>query len=79
MNPSNKIDYVEIPSRDIKKSKDFFQKLFGWKFTDFGENYTSFEDGRLRGGFYPSKQVASTEKGSVLVVFDSPTLEALEK
>lgn len=25
--------------------------MFGWKFTDFGTGYTSFEDGRIAGGF----------------------------
>ncbi len=79
MYEANKIDYVEIQTKDLKKSKEFFQKLFGWKFSDYGSEYSSFDDGRLRGGFYPSKTVASAEKGSVLVVFYTPALESLEK
>ncbi len=33
------ISHVEIPSIDINKSKDFFNKLFGWEFKPFGNGY----------------------------------------
>ena len=79
MDASNKIDYIEIQTKDLKASKAFFEKLFGWEFTDFGPEYSSFDDGRMRGGFYPSKSVASAASGSTLVVFYTPTLEKLEK
>jgi len=79
MDASNKIDYIEIQTKDLKASKTFFEKLFGWEFTDFGSEYSAFDDGRMRGGFYPSQSVASTTTGSALVVFYTLTLEALEK
>jgi predicted enzyme related to lactoylglutathione lyase len=45
------MDYIEFPATDIAKTKLFYGEVFGWKFTDYGPDYTSFEDGRLSGGF----------------------------
>ncbi len=33
------ISHVEIPSLELNKSKDFFNKLFGWEFKPFGNGY----------------------------------------
>jgi uncharacterized protein len=60
-----RIDYIEIASTSLVDTKRFYAEVFGWKFTDYGPEYTSFEDGRLTGGFYKSDSVSS---GSVLVV-----------
>jgi predicted enzyme related to lactoylglutathione lyase len=46
-----RIDYIEFGTRDIGATKRFYGDVFGWKFTDYGPEYTSFEDGRLAGGF----------------------------
>ncbi len=78
MDPTAKIDYIEIPARDIAASKRFFTELFGWTFTDYGDGYTSFDDGRLTGGFYAAERAASVESGSVLVVFYVGDLEESE-
>lgn len=43
------IDYVEWQSRDLSRSKAFFQNAFGWTFTDYGPGYAAFEQG-LDGG-----------------------------
>jgi len=73
----NAIDYVEIPSRDLQKTRVFFESLFAWKFTDYGPEYTAFEDGRLSGGFFKSSAIAQTANGSALIVFYSPQLESI--
>ena len=72
----NKIDYIEIPARDVAASKKFFADLFGWEFTDYGPDYTSFSDGRMFGGFSKADTVASEAGGSVLIVFYRHDLEA---
>ncbi|HET9387991.1 MAG TPA: VOC family protein, partial [Gemmatimonadales bacterium] len=64
-NHDRRIDYIEMAATDIAATKQFYGELFGWKFTDYGPESTSFEDGRLAGGFY--KAPAATP-GSVLVV-----------
>ena len=51
---ANKIDYIEFQAADIAATKKFFEQLFSWKFTDYGPDYTSFEDGRIAGGFAKS-------------------------
>jgi hypothetical protein len=46
-----RMDYIEFPATDIAKTKAFYEQVFGWNFTDYGPDYTSFVDGRLAGGF----------------------------
>jgi predicted enzyme related to lactoylglutathione lyase len=46
-----RIDYIEFPALDAGRSKEFYSTVFGWKFEDYGPDYTSFHDGRLAGGF----------------------------
>ena len=75
-----RIDYVELPSITAHElTRAFYAKAFGWEFTDYGPEYTSFDDGRLSGGFFQSSTVAQTANGSALVVFFSPTLEAIRE
>lgn len=79
MPEENKVDYLEIPAKDLPASKAFFNSMFGWEFTDYGDDYCSFQDGRINGGFYKSDQSVSYENGSVLVVFFANDLEASQQ
>ena len=45
------INYIEFPATDIEATKRFYGDVFGWKFQDYGPDYTSFHDGHLAGGF----------------------------
>ena len=78
MNMHEKISYVEFPSRDIAKTKAFFSTVFGWSFSDYGPDYVSFSNQGLNGGFYKSDMVASTRRGSALLVFFTKTLETTQ-
>ena len=71
-----KLNYVEFPSRDLALTKTFFNRLFGWQFEDFGEDYCAFSDQGLDGGFYRSSLYAATASGSALLVFYSRDLES---
>jgi predicted enzyme related to lactoylglutathione lyase len=62
-----RVDYIEFPVADIAKTKSFYGEVFGWKFTDYGPDYTSFEDGRLAGGFSKERQV--TQGGPLIVTY----------
>ena len=53
-----RIDYLELPAIDIPGTKAFYSAVFGWNFTDHGPAYTSFDDGRLSGGFTRDRAVA---------------------
>ena len=76
MNQHEKINYVEFPAKDLAGTKTFFQSVFGWSFTDYGPEYTAFENQGLDGGFFQSDLASSTEKGAGLIVFYSNQLEA---
>ena len=75
MNRHEKINYLEIPARDIEATKAFFTAAFGWTFTDYGPEYTAFSDQGIDGGFYKSELTVSTDNGSALIVFYSKELE----
>jgi uncharacterized protein len=79
MDATNKIDYIEFPSADIQATRTFFEKLLGWKFEDYGPDYTSFQDGRIAGGFWHSAKCAGVAEGGVLVVLYHPRLEEIQK
>ena len=76
MNLHEKINYVELPAKDLAGTKAFFESVFGWSFTDYGPEYTAFENQGLDGGFFQSDLASSTEKGAALIVFYSNQLEA---
>lgn len=75
MSQHEKIDYVELPARDMEKAKAFFSEVFNWEFEDYGPEYTAFSNQGLDGGFFKSDQHVSTENGSALIVFFSENLE----
>ena len=70
-NRDRTIDYVEFGATDIAATKRFYGACFGWKFTDYGPEYTAFEDGRLSGGFTTDAQPG----GRPLVVLYANDLE----
>ncbi|MET4695190.1 VOC family protein [Endozoicomonas lisbonensis] len=74
-----KLDYVEFPSSNLSKTKDFFTSAFGWAFEDFGQEYIAFMNQGLNGGFYKSELKASTENGSALLIFYSDNLEKTQE
>ena len=75
MKNHNKINYVEFHSHDISASKAFFQKAFGWSFTDYGAEYSDFSGEGLDGGFFPSDKVLTASNGAPLIIFYSEALE----
>lgn len=75
MQLDGKINYLEMPARDLAQTKRFFSTVFGWEFVDYGPEYIGIGNAGLDGGFYQSDKVASTATGSVLVVLYSSELE----
>jgi uncharacterized protein len=76
MNQHEKMNYVEFPAKDLAATKAFFKSVFSWSFTDYGPEYTAFENQGLDGGFFQSDLASSTENGAALIVFYSDQLEA---
>lgn len=70
-----RVDYIEFLTTDIEETKRFYLKVFGWEFTDYGPEYTSFTDGRLSGGFSVAAEV---QRGGPLVVLYATDLTTIE-
>ena len=75
-NQDKRIDYVEFCATDLQAVKDFYGGVFGWEFQDWGDEYTSFKDGGLRGGF---QKTASVHAGGPLIVLYAIDLEAVKE
>lgn len=74
MKPNDlRIDYIEFPATNLPAVRAFYEKVFGWEFTDYGPDYTSFVDGRLGGGFYNAPAAGT----GTLVVIYAANLEAM--
>jgi predicted enzyme related to lactoylglutathione lyase len=69
-----RVDYLEFSTTNIEETKRFYSEVFGWEFTDYGPEYTSFTDGRLAGGF---TTMAAVSKGGPLVVLYATDLEGI--
>lgn len=74
MREDGKIDYVELPGGGLAAVKGFYEKAFGWRFTDYGPTYAAFEEG-MDGGF----QADAAEAGAApLVILYAHDLEAMQ-
>jgi predicted enzyme related to lactoylglutathione lyase len=69
----NAINYIEFPCKNPEAIKSFYSKVFGWNFQDWGEDYISFSDGSLEGGFTTAESV---HPGGARVILYSHDLEA---
>jgi len=76
MPSDQKVDYLELPAKEFDVTQAFYEKVFGWSFTDYGPEYRAFTDGKIDGGFYKSDLHSSTQNGSVLVILYALNLEA---
>jgi predicted enzyme related to lactoylglutathione lyase len=65
-----RIDYIEFATRDVAAARNFYSAAFGWTFTDYGPDYTSFVDGRIAGGFFASPD-APAKTNPMVVIFAS--------
>jgi len=64
---NNHISYIELAANDLEKTKTFYNSLFGWKFTDYGTDYTSFNESGLYGGFKISDE--KVVNGALVVLY----------
>ena len=70
------IDYIEFTAPDLAAVKKFYGQVFDWKFQDWGDEYVSFSDGRVDGGF--SRSDAKTGQGALVIRY-STNLEAVQE
>ena len=66
------IQYIEFLTKDIVQAKGFYNKCFGWEFTEYGEAYFAFTGDYVDGGFTHGEPV----NGTILVVLYTRDIEA---
>ena len=72
-----KLNYVELPVKQIAGARDFYGKAFGWTFNDYGPDYAAMEGGEVAVGLNGSDDHAIAQ---VLALIEVEDLEAaLEK
>ncbi|WP_144208959.1 VOC family protein [Shewanella donghaensis] len=79
MSQHHKVNYLEIPVKDLTMTKAFFTDAFGWHFKDYGPEYSCFLDVGIDGGFYLAEQSFNVSRGSPLIVLYSQCLETSER
>jgi len=63
--PNPLISHVEVPSTNLERSSEFFNKVFGWEFKPFGNGYLLFND--HHGIMVGLRKVESVAKGDTTV------------
>jgi len=68
-----KINYVELPVKDVAGTQDFYGNAFGWSFTGYGPDYAAMEGGEVALGLNGTDDQAIA---AVLVLVEVEDLEA---
>lgn len=76
MNKHHTINYIELPAGNLELVKKFYSSAFGWKFTDYGPEYTAFNDGNLDGGF--TAGAVATSSGPLVILYSEDLETSLE-
>ena len=78
---NGKICYLEIPTTDIARSADIYQRVFGWNVRQRGNGSTAFDDavGEVSGSWVLGRPPSSQAGILVYIMVDSvaATLEAV--
>lgn len=77
MQTNNFIDYLELKGHDLDAIKHFYTNVFGWAFTDYGPDYTSFENSGIAGGFEKSED--PIVNGALIVLYHEDLEATLKK
>ena len=74
------ISYIEFTATDVPRVKEFYSRVFGWTFEDWGPDYTCFnaQSAGMNGGFSKAKAGASASAAGPLIVLYSADLKATE-
>lgn len=70
------IDYLEFPSTNGRRSRDFFEEAFGWRFTEYGPHYNAIDDAGIAAGIQSAPAEATAMP---LAVIRTDDLEKAEQ
>jgi predicted enzyme related to lactoylglutathione lyase len=74
MREDGRIDYIEFPGADLPTTKGFYERAFGWTFTDYGPAYAAFDNGGVDGGINAD---SADRCAAPLVILFAADLEAM--
>jgi predicted enzyme related to lactoylglutathione lyase len=79
---NGKICYLELPTTDIARSSEFYNKVFGWKMRTRGDGAVAFDDsvGEVSGSFIVGRPASSGAPGLLIYIMVdslSTTLDAI--
>jgi len=69
---NGKICYLEMPAVDIRRSADFYAKVFGWEIRKRGDGSTAFDDttGQVSGTWVVGRPPSATPGLLVYIMVD---------
>jgi uncharacterized protein len=70
---NGKICYIEMPAKDIARSSNFYQQVFGWNVRKRGDGTTAFDDttGQVSGAWVLGRPPATSPGLLFYVMVDS--------
>jgi len=70
---NGKICYIEIPAFDIRRSAEFYEKVFGWRIRQRGDGSIAFDDttGQVSGTWVLGRPPASSPGFMIYIMVDS--------
>jgi uncharacterized protein len=70
---NGKICYIEIPASDVRRSAEFYERVFGWTIRQRGDGATAFDDatGEVSGTWVTGRSPATSPGLLLYVMVDS--------
>jgi predicted enzyme related to lactoylglutathione lyase len=65
-----RINFVELPARNLAETKSFYSRVFGWSLTDFGPSYSCTLTGDVDIGLQGDRAEATAQPLAVIAVDD---------
>jgi hypothetical protein len=74
-----RLNYVELPVREIGAAREFYEQVFGWELTEFGPTYAATVTGDTDVGLQADMEEATSAPLPVIEVDDlEETLRAVQ-
>jgi predicted enzyme related to lactoylglutathione lyase len=65
-----RINFVELPARNLAETKSFYSRVFGWSLTDFGPSYSCTLTGDVDIGLQGDRAETTAQPLAVIAVDD---------
>lgn len=77
INRNNTINYIELPLLKKAETRRFYNRVFGWQFSDWGPEYIGFSGAGVNGGFNGEDGAVVSPPGVLVVLYASDLAEKL--